>query len=180
MSGTDPGNSPRENLRPQMRAALWGGRALGYVVYAYVLVTEIILGLGFVLLLFGANPNPAFVQWVYRSLDRAMEPFRGIFTDVELGLTGPDNVQAKLDTSVVFAMIVYALVAWAVHAFIGWMTYRLQLLEREERDAANRAAGYPPPGQPPTPPEQGYRGYGGYQQPPPGQGYQRPPDQPWN
>ena len=105
-SAAQPALPEAPHVQPQARMALWGARALGYVVYAYLVVTEIVLALGFVLLLLGANPEPAFVQWVYRSLDRAMEPFRGIFTPIELGLTGND-VEAVLDTSVLFAMLVY-------------------------------------------------------------------------
>lgn len=117
---------------PQRRAVLWGAKALGYLVYAYLVLTEIVLGLGFILLLFGANPQPAFVQWAYRSLDRAMEPFRGIFTSIELGQTGND-VPAVLDVSVLFAMVVYGIVAWIIHAGVGWLSARLTSLDRQDR-----------------------------------------------
>lgn len=83
--------APAPNTHRHRRMVLWGARALGYVVYAYVVLTEIVLALGFVLLLFGANPDPPFVQWAYRSLERAMEPFRGIFTSIELGQTGNER-----------------------------------------------------------------------------------------
>ena len=109
---------------------LWITRALGYAVYVYVVVTEIVLLLGFVLLLFGANPEPSFVQWVYRSMDRAMEPFRGIFTSIELGETSGE-VGAVLDTSVLFAMIVYGILALAVRAGIDWLTARIDRLDRQ-------------------------------------------------
>ena len=121
------------HVYPQRRAILWGARALGYVVYAYLVVTEIVLALGFVLLLFGANPEPAFVQAVYRSLERAMEPFRGIFTSIELGQTS-NNVEAVFDTSVLFAMVVYALFAWAVHAGLAWLSWRLVRLDTLDQE----------------------------------------------
>jgi uncharacterized protein YggT (Ycf19 family) len=101
--------------------ALLGARALVWLVYAYVLVTEVVLALGFVLLLFGANTEAAFVTWVYRSLDRAMEPFRGIFTPIDLGLGGSQEVGAVLDTSVLFAMLVYAAAAWLVSMLLDWI-----------------------------------------------------------
>jgi hypothetical protein len=127
---TAASQSPTEppHVHPQRRVVLWGARAIGYVVYAYLALTEIVLALGFFLLLFGANPDPPFVQWAYRSLDRAMEPFRGIFTSIELGQTGND-VEAVLDTSVLFAMVVYGIIAWAVHAGIVWLSGRLERLE---------------------------------------------------
>jgi uncharacterized protein YggT (Ycf19 family) len=77
-------------------------RALTYLVYAYVIIGLIILVLGFFLLLFGANPHAPFAEWVYRALRRVMAPFRGLFEPVPL------NGKSVLDTSVLFAMIVYA------------------------------------------------------------------------
>jgi hypothetical protein len=139
MSDVAPAAPPPSPHRHR-RAVLWGARALGYVVYAYVVLTEIILGLGFVLLLFGANPDPPFVEWAYRSLDRAMEPFRGIFTPIELGQTG-NEVEAVLDTSVLFAMLIYGIIAWLVQAGIGWLSGRLDRLEWQEAQERARAGG---------------------------------------
>ncbi|MGA9275549.1 MAG: hypothetical protein WBV89_01245, partial [Ilumatobacter sp.] len=62
-----------------------GARFVGYLVYVYVLIVEVFLFFGFILLLFGANSSAGFVSWIYRNLDRAMDPFRGIFTPIELG-----------------------------------------------------------------------------------------------
>ena len=97
-------------------------RGVTYLVYAYTIIVLVILVLGFFLLLFGANPDVAFTEWAYRNLDRVMAPFRGIFEDVQL--TG-DSV---LDTSVIFAMIVYSIVALFLHALIDWLTQRLLAL----------------------------------------------------
>jgi hypothetical protein len=135
--------APAPNPHRHRRMVLWGARALGYVVYAYVVLTEIVLGLGFVLLLFGANPEPAFVQWAYRSLERAMEPFRGIFTSIELGQTSND-VAAVLDTSVLFAMLVYGIIAWLVHAGIGWLSGHLERLEWQQWQDRARMSGTDP------------------------------------
>ncbi len=92
------------------------GRAITYLVYAFVIIALVILVLGFFLLLFGANPNASFTAWVYRGLDRVMAPFRGIFEPVKL------NGKSVLDTSVLFAMIVYAIVGLALSGLIGWLT----------------------------------------------------------
>jgi hypothetical protein len=140
-----PAPPPVEHLHPHRRVALLGARLLAWVVYAYVLVTEAILGLGFLLLLFGANPDASFVAWAYRSLDRAMEPFRGMFTPIDLGLSGSQDVGAVLDTSVLFAMIVYAVLAWLISCLLGWLTGFLDRL-----DAADAATAHP--GAPPPPP----------------------------
>ena len=93
-------------------------RALTYLVYAFVIVALIILLLGFVLELFGANPDAPFAQWLYRGLKRVMAPFRGLFEPVEL------DGRSVLDISILFAMLVYGIVGLALHALIE----RLSLL----------------------------------------------------
>ena len=112
---------------------VWAGRALVYLVYFFVTVALIVLIFGFFLLLFGANPDAAFAEWVYRALARVMAPFRGLFESIQL--TG-DSV---LDVSVLFAMIVYGIVALALRALIDWLTYRVELLRQREAHAATLA-----------------------------------------
>jgi len=85
----------------------------------FTLIALVILVLGFFLLLFGANPEAAFAEWVYRSLDRVMAPFRGIFEPIEL------NGNSVLDTSVLFAMIVYGIAGMFLSAAVDWLSERL-------------------------------------------------------
>ena len=85
--------------RDYKRTATWTARALTYFLYAWAVINEFILILGFTLVLFGANPNSGFTQWAYRNLDRVMEPFRGMFTPIPLG-TATGDVQPTLDTSI--------------------------------------------------------------------------------
>jgi uncharacterized protein YggT (Ycf19 family) len=106
-------------------------RVLTYLVYAFVLVALTILAFGFILLLFGANPDAAFAEWVYRSLERVMAPFRGIFESVPL------NGDSVLDTSVLFAMIVYGLAGLLLSALIDWLTRRLAMVRRYEATTAS-------------------------------------------
>jgi uncharacterized protein YggT (Ycf19 family) len=94
-------------------------RALTYLVYAFVVVALVMLLLGFFLLLFGANPDAPFAEWVYRSLTRVMAPFRGLFERVPL------DGRSVLDLSILFAMIVYGLAALLLHALIEWLTDRI-------------------------------------------------------
>ena len=51
-----------------------------------------------------------------------MAPFRGIFESVPL------NGDSVLDLSVIFAMIVYGIVALLLQALIDWLTQRLVVL----------------------------------------------------
>jgi hypothetical protein len=122
----------------ERKAVLWVVRAISYLVYFYLIVVEIILFIGFFLLLFGANPTAGFTEWAYRNLDRVMDPFRGIFTPIELGTTGND-VPATFDTSVLFAMIVYGIIALLFSAFIGWLSTRLNQIHSAEDELARKA-----------------------------------------
>jgi hypothetical protein len=176
MTYVDPHEIERTRVNPLRRAVLLVSRAIAFLVYAWVLVVEIILTLGFVMLLLGANPSSSFVEWVYRSLDRTMRPFRGIFEPIELGTAGND-VPSVFETSVLFAMIVYAIVALVVHALLEWLNSRMARIEREDEEyrrqqlilkAASPSAGLsprpePPTGAAPVPPPPG----GSSPQPPP-------------
>src|SRR5262249_22970305 len=102
----------------------------------------VLLLLAFILLLFGADPSAGFVQWVYRSTERAMAPFRGIFEPIVL------SDQSILDTSVLFAMIVYRFVAIGLRLAIDWMTGKLHHVHRQEYYAplaARRSMAAAPP-----------------------------------
>jgi uncharacterized protein YggT (Ycf19 family) len=109
-------------------------RALLWLVYLWVTLTLVLLALMFVLQLFGANPEAGFVEWVYRSTERAMAPFRGIFEPVAL------TDESVLDISVLFAMIVYLLVALGLNLLIDWVTARLHDQERRDEERAQAAA----------------------------------------
>jgi uncharacterized protein YggT (Ycf19 family) len=109
-------------------------RGVTYLVYAFTVLALVILLLGFFLLLFGANPEAPFAEWVYRSLERVMAPFRGIFEPVQL------NGDSVLDTSVIFAMIVYSIVALFLHALIDWLTQRLLVRRVRSTGAATVAS----------------------------------------
>ena len=109
-------------------------RALTYLVYAFVIVALVLLVLGFFLKLFGANPDAPFAEWLYRSLRRVMAPFRGLFEPVPL------DGRSVLDVSILFAMIVYGIVAMALHALIEWLTIRILALRVGDAAASGRAS----------------------------------------
>jgi uncharacterized protein YggT (Ycf19 family) len=109
-------------------------RALTYLVYAFVIVALIILLLGFVLKLFGANPDAPFAEWVYRGMRRVMAPFRGLFEPVAL------DGRAVLDVSILFAMLVYGIVALALHAVIEWLTGLIVAMRVDNTAARGRAS----------------------------------------
>ena len=107
---------------------LKAARVVVWIVYAIVLLTAINLLLAFFLRLFGASPDAAFVEWIYRNAEQAMRPFRGIFPTRELGGT------SVLDTSLLFAAVCYFVLALLVDYVVHWLTRRLR---RQEADVAN-------------------------------------------
>ena len=108
-------------------------RALTYLVYAFVIVALILLLLGFFLMLFGANPDAPFAEWLYRGLRRVMAPFRGLFEPIPL------DGRSVLDVSILFAMIVYGIVAMALHSLIDWLTTRILKMRVDAAAARGRA-----------------------------------------
>ena len=109
-------------------------RALVWIVYAWVAITIVLLFLAFLLQLLGADPTAGFVEFIYRSTERAMAPFRGIFESVPLS----DN--SVLDISILFAIIVYSFVALGVGIALDWVTGKLAIAQDEARyDAALEA-----------------------------------------
>lgn len=107
-------------------------RLLASVIYATLFLIESMLFLGFVLQIFGANPSTEFVSWAYRSVDRLMSPFDGIFGPIGLG-TASNKVAAVFDPSILFAMLVYAIVCIAGHGILTWIAHRMRAMEREHR-----------------------------------------------
>jgi uncharacterized protein YggT (Ycf19 family) len=130
--------------RDSKSSVLKVGKILTGIVYAIFVVYIVILTLAFFLRLFGANPAADFAEWVYNAAARIMEPFRGIFPTTQIGDT------AVFDASLLFAIIVYAILALALQSLIAWFVGRLTALQREaERDryyeavAATQAGGAP-------------------------------------
>jgi uncharacterized protein YggT (Ycf19 family) len=127
-------------------------KAVVVFVYLFVLVNLVLLSLGFVLQLFGASTDAEFTQWVYRAVERIMQPFRGMFPSRTL------SDESVLDVSLLFAMIVYAVVGIGLHALINWLTDKIVTLRR--RAQATQRRGRPggpissplgPPGAPADP-----------------------------
>ncbi|MEL7207845.1 MAG: YggT family protein [Actinomycetota bacterium] len=102
-------------------------KVLVWLVYAYFVIAIIILVLEFFLLLFNASTDASFTQWVYRNGDRVMEPFRGIFPAETAG-NG-----SVIDFGVLFAIIMYGIVAMLLHGAISWIDRKIG----EERQKAH-------------------------------------------
>ncbi len=111
-----------EQILPEDSSLLKGLRVSRWVVWfvwAYVVFLIIILTMAFFLVLFNANPGVSFVDWVYRSSDRAMEPFRGMFPTETFG-NG-----SVLDFSFLFAAMVYGILGLAVNALVNFLDRKM-------------------------------------------------------
>ena len=127
--GTQPQATPAEAILPEDSTSVKGmrfARWFGWFVWAYFTFIVIILTLAFFLLLLNADPDVGFVAWVYRSADRAMEPFRGIFPTETAG-NG-----SVIDFSILFAMIVYGILASLTNALVNFFDRKIS----EERSKA--------------------------------------------
>jgi uncharacterized protein YggT (Ycf19 family) len=116
-------------------------KVLVWLIYAYFLVALVILVLMFFLQLFDASTTAEFTRWVYRSGDRVMEPFRGIFPTKDVGQGG-----SVIDFAVLFAIIVYGILALLAPALVRWIDLKIIAM----RDATTSPAGTAPvvPGAP--------------------------------
>ncbi len=135
-----------EQILPEDSSLLKGlrvSRWFVWFVWAYVAFVVFMLTLAFFLLLFDANAANSFVEWVFRSSDRAMEPFRGIFPTETVG-TG-----SVIDFSILFAIVVYGIVAMLISALVSFLDRKIAeerskalyvAQEQERRQEAARAA----------------------------------------
>ena len=119
-------------------------KVLTWLIYAYFVLAVIILVLEFFLLLFNASTDAAFTEWVYRSGDRVLEPFRGIFPAHTVG------EGSVVDFAVLFAIIVYGILAMVFHSLVAWLDRKIH---EERRKAAWVLSQAPVPPAPPAQPD---------------------------
>jgi uncharacterized protein YggT (Ycf19 family) len=100
-------------------------RVLILFVYGFAITCIVILAIAFFLQLFNANATAPFVDWVYRGAKRIMQPFRGIFPSVE-GEQG-----SVFDVSMLFAIFMYGLLAFGMHALIAWIDRKIAAARNE-------------------------------------------------
>jgi uncharacterized protein YggT (Ycf19 family) len=135
-----------EQILPEDSSLLKGlrfSRWFVWFVWAYIAFVVLMLTLAFFLLLFNANADNSFVEWVFRSSDRAMEPFRGIFPTETVG-NG-----SVIDFSILFAIVVYGIIAMLISALVSFLDRKIAeerskalyvAQEQERRREAARAA----------------------------------------
>jgi YggT family protein len=80
-------------------------------------ILEVLIGLRIVLKLIAANPNNSFAALIYAVTDLFLFPFAGLTST-------PTSGGMVLELSSFLAMLVYALIAWAVERTIWVIFYR--------------------------------------------------------
>jgi len=99
------------------------------IVYWVFGVIEALLALRFLLRLLGANPEAAFTSFIYRVTAALVSPFEAVFE------TG--SVEgAVFEWSTLLAIVVYALIAWAITALIAAASPRAAATTVEETHVA--------------------------------------------
>jgi len=120
--------------RGTKRWILWVGKLFTLIVYAVFVAYAVIVGIAFVLQLLGANPTADFADWIYRAAANITEPFRGIFPTTQVTDRSPFNA------SLLFALIIYLIVAVILHGIIDWLTRRIAGIDRAEENDRQMAA----------------------------------------
>jgi len=82
------------------------------VTYFVLGVLEVLLLLRFIFRLLAANPDNAFVSFLYHLSGVFVTPFSGIFTNPTLGSS------SVFELSTLVAMLIYALIAWGIVALV--------------------------------------------------------------
>lgn len=97
----------------------WGAANIVYVLFGLL---EVLLGLRLIFKLLGANPNSGFVDAVYAWSEPFVSPFYGIF-----GAATTEGVETTsvLEPATLIAMVIYAVIAWAIVRLLTAMTPRV-------------------------------------------------------
>lgn len=102
---------PVTPVRPVERdisyAPSWRGWRASQIVYTIGGVVEALILIRAVLELLAANPDAGFTSLIYTITDPLVAPFQGVFPS-------PQSHGNVLDLAAILAIIVYALLTWAV------------------------------------------------------------------
>lgn len=86
-------------------------QTIEYIIYFFLGLLEILLAFRLVLKMMGASSASAFVRIIYDITNIFIMPFEGIFRQ---GITEGIETTAVFEPSTLFALIVYALLAWGI------------------------------------------------------------------
>jgi uncharacterized protein YggT (Ycf19 family) len=110
----EPGSSTNVNVSasPARNASMWTATRIIALVFT---VIEVLLLIRFIFKLLGANADQAFVSAIYGITEPLVGPFRGIFAQP----AGTPVVEIAALLSIVFFVLVAALIVALVRAYTG-------------------------------------------------------------
>ncbi len=94
-------------------------KVIAWIMYAWVFVGIILLGIRVFLLAFSANIASPFVEFIYRTSADYLAPFRDIFPPRQISETG------YFDVAALFAIVIYLLIAWGFSSLVDYIQYRI-------------------------------------------------------
>lgn len=95
------------------------------IVYVILGFIELLLGLRFVFLLLGANPDSGIVSWIYSWSGIFTAPFAGIFGQSTSTAAGPGIVtQSVFDWTTLIALIVYGIIGALIGSIFSHWWHR--------------------------------------------------------
>jgi hypothetical protein len=98
-------------------------QTVGYIIYFFFGIVEILLVFRLVFKLTGANPISGFVNFIYSLTQLLVMPFVGIFHQATT--PGIETV-AVLEPSTLVAIVVYAILAWGIVQAVDILAGKLQ------------------------------------------------------
>jgi uncharacterized protein YggT (Ycf19 family) len=125
-----PGVSPAESEMVSTFNPGWRAVQLVYLIFG---VIDGLLVIRLILKVLGANPTAGFSNWVYNVTAFFLAPFKNILPTI-------GNDQSQLEMSVVLAILVYALIGWALGRLVAIIFYRNITVAR--RSGGLRPRGY--------------------------------------
>lgn len=108
-------------------------KVIVWLMYIWVMIGVVSLGLRVFLLAFSANTAAGFANFIMRVSGDYLQPFRGIFQLREINETG------YLDVSAIFAIVVYLFIAWGFKSLIDFVQDKIDDMKQQQRDAKLRA-----------------------------------------
>ena len=82
-------------------------------------IIELLVGMRFIFLFIGANPEAGFVAWVYALSAPFVEPFAGILGHPVTTPHLVGSVESVFDPSTLFALVVYAAIGGVLLTLLG-------------------------------------------------------------
>ena len=125
-----PGVPPAESEVVSTFNPGWRAFQLVYLIFG---VIDGLLVIRLVLKLLGANPTAGFSNWDYNVTAFFLAPFKNILPTIGTN-------QSQLEMSVVLAILVYALLGWALGRLVAIIFYRNVTVAR--RSGGLRPRGY--------------------------------------